>query len=177
MQPYEASDKDSDVGGSEETKHDNALAVNNTAVATRDVNALTAEDANSTGSNSLPLLSSPTSPETFLVDTPATPHHVLLDNGATSCNTNADAALRTPTPLIGALPTDDDDPMATLNRAISTHLSELDHQQRAIGDKYNAFRALLVTAQATFDASAIQLRVRSAIGVHTAPFSELISQA
>jgi hypothetical protein len=67
--------------------------------------------------------------------------------------------------------------MATLNRAISAHLSELDHQQRAIGDKYDAFCALLVTAQATFDASAIKLRVRSAIRAHTAPFSELISQA
>jgi hypothetical protein len=124
----EASDKSSDVGGSKETKHNDALAVDDTAVATRDVNALTAKDATSTGSDSPPLLSSPTSPETFLVDTPAAPHHVLLDNGATSCITNANAALRTPTPSIGALPTDDDDPMATLNRAISAHLSELNHQ-------------------------------------------------
>ena len=68
-------------------------------------------------------------------------------------------------------------PMAALNRAISAHLSELDRQQRAIDDKYDAFRALLVTAQATFDAPAIELRVRSAIGAHTAPFSALISQA
>jgi hypothetical protein len=49
--------------------------------------------------------------------------------------------------------------MAALNRAISAHLSELDRQQRAIGDKYDAFRALLVAAQATFDAPAIELRV------------------
>ena len=67
--------------------------------------------------------------------------------------------------------------MAALNRAISAHLSELDRQQHVIGDKYDAFRALLVTAQATFDAPAIELRVRSAIGAHTAPFSALISQA
>ena len=67
--------------------------------------------------------------------------------------------------------------MAALNRGISAHLSELDRQQRAIGDKYDAFRALLVEAQASFDAPAIDLRIRSAIGAHTAPFSELISQA
>jgi len=67
--------------------------------------------------------------------------------------------------------------MAALNRAISAHLSELDRQQRAIGDKYDAFRAILVTAQATFDAPAIKLRVCPAIGAHTAPFLELISQA
>jgi hypothetical protein len=112
----EASDEDSDVGGSEETKHNNALAVDDTAVATHDVNPLTAEDATSTGSNSPPLLSSPTSPDTFLVDTPAAPHHVLLDDGATSCIANADAALRTPTPSIRALPTDDNNPMATVAR-------------------------------------------------------------
>ena len=67
--------------------------------------------------------------------------------------------------------------MAALNRGISVHLSELDRQQRAIGDKYDAFRALLVEAQASFDAPAIDLRIRSAIGAHTAPFTELISQA
>ena len=41
----------------------------------------------------------------------------------------------------------------------------------------DAFRALLVEAQTSFDAPAINLRVRSAIEAHTAPFSELISQA
>ena len=67
--------------------------------------------------------------------------------------------------------------MAALNRAISAHLSELARQQRAISDKYDAFHALLSTAQATFDAPAIKLRVRPAIGAHTTPFLELISQA
>jgi hypothetical protein len=67
--------------------------------------------------------------------------------------------------------------MAALNRGISAHLAELDRQQRAIGDKYDAFRTLLIKAKASFDAPAIKLRVRSAIGAHTAPFSELISQA
>ena len=72
---------------------------------------------------------------------------------------------------------DDGNPMAALNRGISAHLVELDHQQRAIGDKYDAFCALLVQAKASFDTPAIDLRIRSAIGAHTAPFSELISQA
>jgi hypothetical protein len=69
-----------------------------------------------------------------------------------------------------SVPPGDDDPIATLNRGISAHLSELD-------DKYDAFRALLVEAQASFDAPAIERHVRSAIGAHTAPFSDLISQA
>jgi hypothetical protein len=54
-----ASDEDSDVGGSEETKHDDTLVVDDTAVANRDVNAYTAEDDTSDGSDSPPLLSSP----------------------------------------------------------------------------------------------------------------------
>jgi hypothetical protein len=75
----------------------------------------------------------------LLVDDPAALHHnVAVDAGA--CVTNADIAA----------PPGSDDPMATLNRAISAHLSELDRQQHVIGDKYDAFRALLVTAQATF---------------------------
>jgi len=67
--------------------------------------------------------------------------------------------------------------MAALNRGISAHLSELDRQQRAIGDKYDAFRALLVEAQASFDAPAIDRCIHSTIGAHTAPFLELISHA
>jgi len=137
-------------------------------VANRDVNADTAEDDSPNGSDSPPLLSIPPSPKPFLVDDPAALHHnVAFDVGASYCITNADIAT----------PPGDDDPMAALNRAISAHLSELDRQQRAIDDKYDAFRALLVTAQATFDATAIELPVRSAIGAHTAPFSELIYQA
>ncbi len=163
-----ASDEDSDVGGSKETKHDDTLMVDETAVANRDVNAHTAEDDTPDGSNSPPLLSIPPSPKPFLVDAPAAlHHHVAFDAGASYCVTNADIAM----------PPGDNDPMAALNRAISAHLFELDSQQRAIGDKYDAFHALLVTAQAAFDAPAIKLRVRSAIGAHTAPFSELTSQA
>ncbi len=153
-----ASDEDSDVGGTEETKDDDSPIVDKTAVADRDVNAHTAEDVNPNGSDSPPLLSLPPSPTPVLVDTPAAPHHHV---------TFADIRV----------PPGDGDPMAALNRGISAHLSELDRQQRAIGDKYDVFRALLVVAQASFDAPAINLRIRSAIGAHTAPFSELISQA
>ena len=142
--------------------------VDETAVVNRDVNAPTVEDDFPNGGDSPPILSFPPSPEPFLVNAPAALHHnVAFDAGASDCVPNADIAT----------PPGDDDPMAALNPAISAHLSELDHQQRAIGDKYDAFRALLVTAQATFDAPAIKLRVRSAIGAHTAPFSELIFQA
>jgi hypothetical protein len=70
----------------------------------------------------------------------------------------------TPTPSIGALPTGNDDPMAKLNHAVTVHLAELDPQQCAIGVKYDAFRNLLVTAQATFDVTAIKQGVRSASG-------------
>ncbi len=153
-----ASDDDSDVGGTEETKDDASLVVDETAVADRDVSAHTADDDTPDGSNSPPLLSLPPSPAPVLVDTPAAPpHHVAF----------ADITV---TP-------GDGDPMAALNRGISAHLSELDCQQRAIDDKYDAFRALLAKAQASFDAHAINLRIRSAIGAHTAPFSELISRA
>jgi len=120
-----ASDEDSDVGGSKETKHDDTLVVDDTAVANQDVNAHTAEDDTSDGRDSPPLLSSPEgvlplgngiryTPEPFLVDAPVA--QVLLDAGASTCVTNADVAT----------PPGDDNPMAALNRAISAHLSELD---------------------------------------------------
>ncbi len=151
-------DDDSDVGGTEETKDNDPLVVDVTTVADRDVNAHTAEDDTPDGSDSPPLLSLPPSPEPVPVNAPASPHHHVAFADIT-------------------VPPGDGEPMAALNRGISAHLSELDCQQRAIGDKYDAFHALLVKAQASFDAPAIVRRVRSAIGAHTAPFSELISQA
>ena len=143
-------DDDSNVGGTEETKDDDSPIVD-----------VTAEDVNPDGSDSPSLLSLPPlppSPAPSLVDTTTTPHHHV---------TFADISK----------PPDDDDPMAALNRGISAHLSELDRQQRAIGNKYDAFRALLVEAQASFDAPAIERRVHSAIGAHTAPLSEIASCA
>ena len=135
-----APDDVSDVGGTEETKEDDSLVVDETAVANRDVHAHTTEDDNPDGSDSPPLLSLPPSLEPVLVDAPAAPpQHAAFADITVSPG--------------------DGDPMAALNRGISVHLSELDRQQRAIGDKYDAFRALLVAAQATFDAPAIELRV------------------
>ncbi len=67
--------------------------------------------------------------------------------------------------------------MVKLNHSIAEHLGELDHQQRAIGAKYNALQDLLVTAQTTFDINAINLRVCFAVELHTTPFKELLAQA
>jgi hypothetical protein len=67
--------------------------------------------------------------------------------------------------------------MATLHRAISDHLAELDRQRISIGKKYYAFHDLLVKAQTNFDVSAIERRVRSAVGAHSAQLVELVSNA
>ena len=48
------------------------------------------------------------------------------------------------------------DSMATLQRAISEHLVQLDRQRIWIGEKYDTLHDLLVKAQAKFDASAIE---------------------
>jgi hypothetical protein len=78
---------------------------------------------------------------------------------------------------IGDLPTDNDNPMAKLTRAISTYLAKLDRQRLAIGAKYDAFCDLLVNAQTNFDVSALKQRVHLAVGAHTAPLIELVSNA
>ncbi len=64
----------------------------------------------------------------------------------------------------GALPVSAIDGMATLQRAISEHLAELDRQRISIGEKYDALHDLLVRAHTDFDASAIERRVRSSVG-------------
>jgi hypothetical protein len=137
------------------------------------VNAHAADNAASIGSGSPPLLSILPSPKPLEIETPPQLGHVLLDSGA-AINYVAEAPWM-PTLFIGDLPTDDDNPMGKLNRAISTHLAELDRQRLAIGAKYDAFRDLLVKAQTNFDVSALKRRVRSAVGVHTALLLELIS--
>jgi hypothetical protein len=171
----ESKDNDSDLGSTKETKLDNASAVDDTAAVAPMINAHAADDAASIGSGSPPLLSIPPSPEPLAIETPPPLSDVLLDSGAT-INYAAEAPW-TPAPSIGDLPTDDDDPMAKLNRAISTHLAKLDHQRLAIGAKYDAFCDLLVKAQTNFDISALKRRVRSAVGAHTAPLLELVSNA
>ncbi len=80
-------------------------------------------------------------------------------------------------PSIEDLPTADDDPMATLHWDISTHLAKLDCQRIAIGAKYDAFHDLLVKAKTNFYVSAMERQVHSAVGVHSAPLFELLSNA
>ncbi len=164
-----------DLRGTKETKQDDAAAVDDNEVAAPKANAHTADNATSLGSGSPPLLSIPPSPKPLAVETPLPSSHTLLDSDA-AINHMAEAPW-TPTPSIGDLPTDDDNPMAKLTRTISTHLAELNRQCLAIGAKYDAFRDLLVNAQTNFDVSALERRVRSAIGAHTAPLIELISNA
>jgi hypothetical protein len=124
--------------------------VNDTVAAAPVVKAHAADNAASIGSGSPPLLSIPPFPEPLVIKTPPPSGHVLLVSDAT-INYAAEAPWM-PTPSIGDLLTDDDDPMAKLNRAISTHIAELDHQRLAIGAKYDAFHDLLVKAQTNFDA-------------------------
>jgi hypothetical protein len=135
----------SDLGGTKETKQDDTAAVDDNEAVAPKANAHTADNATSLGSGSPPLLSIPPSPEPLAVETPPPSSHTLLNSNA-STNGAAEAPW-TPMPSIGDLPTDDDNPMARLNRAISTHLAELDHQRLAIGAKYNAFHDLLVVGR------------------------------
>ncbi len=163
----EGSNDAPDLAGAKETKQDNAAAVDDNKAAGPKSNAHTADDATSLSSGSPPLLSIPPSLKPLAVKTPLPSGHTLLDSDA-AINHTAEAPWM-PTPSIGDLPTDDDDPMAKLTRAISTHLAELDCQCLAIGAKYDAFRDLLVNAQTNLDVSALERRVHLAVGVHTAP--------
>ncbi len=171
----EGSNAAPDLGGTEETKQDNAVAVDDNKAAAPEANAHTADDATSLGSSSPPLLSIPPSPEPLGVKTPLPSGHTLLDSNA-AINHTAEAPWM-PTPSIGDLPKDGDDPMAKLTRAISTHLAKLDCQCLAIGAKYDTFCDLLVNAQTDFNVSALERRVCSAVGAHTAPLIELLSNA
>jgi hypothetical protein len=171
----ESKDTDSDIGGTEETKQDEASTVDNTAAAAPVVNTHVADNAASNGSGSPPLLSNPPLPKPLVVEAPPPSGHILPDS-STAINYAAQAPW-TPMPSIGDLPTADDDPMATLHWAISTHLAKLECQRIAVGAKYDAFHDLLVKAQTDFDVSAIERRVRSAVGVHSAPLVELVSNA
>jgi hypothetical protein len=117
-------------------------------------NAHTADNATSLGSGSPPLLSILPSTKPLVVKTPLPLGHTLLDSNNT-INHIAEAPW-IPTPSIGDLPMDDDNPTAKLTRAISTHLAKLDCQRLAIGAKYDAFRDLLINAQTNFDVSALK---------------------
>jgi hypothetical protein len=164
-----------DLGGTKETKQDDAAAVDDNKAVAPKANTHTADDATSFGRGSPPLLSILPSPEPLAVKTSPPSSHTLLDSNA-AINHTAEAPWM-PTPSIGDLPTDDDNPMARLNRAISTHLAELNCQCLAISAKYDAFRDLLLNAQTNFNVSALEQQVRSAVGAHTAPLIELVSNA
>jgi hypothetical protein len=171
----ESKDTDLDISGTKATKEDKASTVDNNAAALPVVNAHAADDATSSGSSSPPLLSIPPLPKPLVVKAPPPSGCILLDSNA-AINYAAHAPC-TPMPSIEDLPTADDDPMATLHWAISTHLAKLDHQRIAIGAKYGTFHDLLVKAQTNFDVSAIERQVRSAVGVHSTPLVELLSNA
>jgi hypothetical protein len=167
-----------DIGGTAEApqQQDDALAVDINAVAAQATIAHAANDSMSIESGSPPLLSNPPFPGPPTVNAPTPPFCILLDDSSTAICYAAEAPWM-PTPSIGALPTGNNDPIAKLNHTITVHLAELNQQQCAIGAKYNAFCNLLVTAQAMFDVTAIEQQVCSAVGLHTAPFAELIAQA
>jgi hypothetical protein len=171
----EGSNDASDLGGTKETKKDDATAVDDNEAAAPKANAHMADNATSLGSGSPPLLSIPPSPKPLAVETPLPSSYTLLNSNAAT--NHAAEAPWTPTPSIRDLPTDDDNPMARLNRAISTHLAKLDHQHLAIGAKYDTFSDLLINAQTKFDVSALERQVRLAVGAHTAPLIELVSNA
>jgi hypothetical protein len=71
----ESKDTDSDIGGTEETKQDEASTVNNTVAAAPVVNAHTADKAASNGSGSPPLLSTHLCPS--LLWSKLLPHQVI----------------------------------------------------------------------------------------------------
>ncbi len=171
----ESKDSNSEVGSTKETKQDKVPAIKDTMAAALEVNAHAADNATSIGSGSPTLLSLPPSPEPLAVEAPPPLRHITIDS-STTINYAAQAPW-TPMPSIGDLPTADDGPMATLHWAISTHHAELDCQWITIGAKYDAFHDLLVKAQTNFDISAIKQRVRSAVGVHSAPLIKLVSNA
>jgi hypothetical protein len=154
----ESKDDNSNVDGTAETMLDDIPAVKDTTAAAEtmldDVPAVedtmaaalidTAhgdDDAASVGSGSPPLLSSPDSIVPLTGTAPPPLDTFILDSSAST---------PPPTPPIGDLPATATDGMATLQRAISNHLAELDRQRISIGEEYDALHDLLVKAQTEF---------------------------
>ena len=98
----ESKDTDSDIGGTEETKQDEASTVDNTAAAAPVVNTHVADNAASNGSGSPPLLSNPPLPKPLVVEAPPPSGSILLDSNA-AINYTAHAPW-TPTPSMGIFP-------------------------------------------------------------------------
>jgi hypothetical protein len=110
-------ESDLEIHGTEETKLDDASAVDDTAAANQAPDANTSLDGGSP-----PLLSSPDSTNPLEGDAPPLLDTAILDSG-----TSLEYAAR---PTIGRTPAMTTvDPMAKLNVAISLHLAKLDHQR------------------------------------------------
>jgi hypothetical protein len=151
----ETKDDASSIEGLIENTSDDAPAVEDAMAAADMTTTHRDDDATSNGSASPPLLSSSASNADSLVGNDPPPlDNAILDSGASIHYT---AAPTLPcTPPLNDLPTMAPDSMATLQRAISKHLAELDRQRIWIGEKYDTLHDLLVKAQAKFDASAIE---------------------
>jgi hypothetical protein len=158
-------ESDLEIHGTEETKLDDASAVDDTVAANQAPDANTSLDGGSP-----PLLSSPDSTNPLEGDAPPLSDTAILNSGASLEYAAGPTIGRTPA-------TTTVDPMAKLNAAISLHLAELDRQRIAISKKYEVFHDLLVQTRTDFNVSAIKARVSSAVAVHTAPLAELVSQA
>ncbi len=125
-------ESDSEIHGTEETKLDNASAVEDTAAANQAPNVNTSLDGGSP-----PLLSSPDSTNPLEGDAPPLSDTAILDSSASLKYVAG--------PTIGGTPaTTTVNSMAKLNAAISLHLAELDRQRIAISKKYDAFHDLLI---------------------------------
>jgi hypothetical protein len=163
-------DDDDEAGGTEETK-DNVSIVKKTAEPTIAAvptlrNDLAANPTNtahdvdtstSVGSDSPILLTTPDSPGHVAVDAP---HPSMIHDSGACFNYMGSSS---PPPPTGELLVSAIDGMATLQRAILEHLAELDQQRISIGETYDALHDLLVRAQTSFDAPAIERHVKTAV--------------
>jgi hypothetical protein len=170
----ETKDDASSIEGSIENTSDDAPMVKDATAAADTTTAHGDDDATSNGSTTL--LSSPASNADSLVgNNPPPSDNAILDSGASIQYTAAPTPPRTL--QLDDLPATAPDGMATLQRAISEHFAELDRQRIWIGEKYDTLHDLLVMAQAKFDASAIERRVRSTVWVQSAGLKELVVNA
>jgi hypothetical protein len=171
----ESKDDDLNVDGTAETMLDDVPAVKDTTAAALTDTVHGDDDAASVGSGSPPLLSSPDSTVPLTGPAPPPLDTFILDSSTSIHYTAGPTPL--PTPPIGDLPATATNGMDTLQRAVLDHLTKLDRQRISIGEKYGALHDLLVKAQTKFDASAIEQRVQSAVGAHSAELIELIANA
>ncbi len=140
----ESKDTNSDISSTKETKQDEASTVDNNTAAAPVVNAHAADDPTCNGSGSPPLLSILPLPKPLVVKAPSPSGCIPLDSNA-AINYAAHAPWM-PMLSIGDLPTADDDPMATLHQAISTHLAKLDQDGLRLAPNMMPSTTSLLTA-------------------------------